>query len=463
VGLTARAGVAAGHPTTAEAGADVLRRGGNAVDAAVTMMLVSCAAETIFTGLGGGGFATVYDAVSGQVRCVDFFVSVPGLGGKQPGPGTEIEVIFVGQRMPYEIGAGTVAVPGTPAGAYHLWRRWGRLPWAEVVEPGLQASYGTPFPEMHARLLPRVAAAMVVGDGEEVYRRPDGDYLHAGDPLRHHDHHAAYELLMHDPAAFYCGAYADALVDSVAEGGALTREDLEAYQVIETAPRSVQVDGFTVHARGDDLDGVLPTLAAAARLMPGDPCTDPASALGLVEALRAPDRRAETTNIVAVDQQGDGCVITTSLGLGSGVWVEGYGVHLNSMIGEGELIRELVQPGQRMGSMMSPLVALDEHGELAVAAGAAGGSRIRPALVQCVLRMLRHEDPQHAIDAPRLNALTDLVRLEPGFAPEVVAALEAIGPVAVADHRDHYFCGVSALSPLGGGADPRRSGYVVLL
>ena len=449
MGLTARAGVAAGHPATAEAGADVLRRGGNAVDAAVSMMLVSCAAETIFTGLGGGGFATVYDAVSGRVRCVDFFVSVPGLGGKRPGPGTEIEVIFVGQRMPYEIGAGTVAVPGTPAGAYHLWRRWGRLPWAEVVEPGLQASYGTPFPEMHARLLPRVAAAMVVGDGEEVYRRPDGDYLQAGDPLRHHDHHAAYELLMQDPTAFYCGAYADALVDSVAEGGALTREDLEAYQVIETAPRSVRVNGFTVHARGDDLDGGTAHPRHRRPVDAEGPLRRPSSALGLVQALRAPDRRAETTNIVAVDRQGDGCVITTSLGLGSGVWVDGYGVHMNSMIGEGELIRELVHPGQRMGSMMSPLVALDDHGELAVAAGAAGGSRIRPALVQCVLRMLRHEDPQHAIDAPRLNALTDLVRLEPGFTPEVVAALEAEGPVAVADHRDHYFGGVSAVGPLG--------------
>src|SRR3712207_6003553 len=94
------AGVAAGHPATAQAGAAILERGGNAVDAAVAMMLVSCAAETIFTGLGGGGFATVYDATTREVRCVDFFVAVPGLSGGRPGPGTEIEVIFVGQRMP---------------------------------------------------------------------------------------------------------------------------------------------------------------------------------------------------------------------------------------------------------------------------------------------------------------------------------------------------------------------------
>ena len=89
-----------------------------------------------------------------------------------------------------------------------------------------------------------------------------------------------------------------------------------------------------------------------------------ASALGLVDALRAPDRRAETTNLVAVDERGDACVVTTSLGLGSGVWVPGYGVHLNSMLGEGELIRAALDPGVRMGSMMSPLVALDADGRL---------------------------------------------------------------------------------------------------
>src|SRR3712207_5974851 len=106
-----RVGVAAGHPSTADAGAEVLDRGGSAVDAAVAMMLVSCAAETIFTGLGGGGFATIYESATREVRCVDFFVAVPGLGGQQAKPGTAIEVIFVGQKMPYEIGPATVAVP----------------------------------------------------------------------------------------------------------------------------------------------------------------------------------------------------------------------------------------------------------------------------------------------------------------------------------------------------------------
>jgi gamma-glutamyltranspeptidase / glutathione hydrolase len=453
--------VAAGHEATVDAGRTVLEAGGGAVDAGVAMMLVSCAAETIFTGLAGGGFATVYEAATRSVTCVDFFVAVPGLGDRQAGPGTAIEITFVGQRVPYEIGPATVAVPGVPAGALHLWERWGRLPWADVVAPGLAASYGTPFPGTHAELLPRVAPAMCVGEGDLVYRRQDGALLGAGDPLRHPDHHRSYELLAHDPRGFYRGDYADAMLDVLAEGSALSQADLDAYEVAERAPARARFDDLDVLARGDDLDDVLGTLQAAALATASDPHHDVASALGLVGALRAPDRRAETTNLVAVDDRGDACVITTSLGLGSGVWVPGYGVHLNSMLGEGELVREALDPGLRMGSMMSPLVALDADRRLVAAAGAAGGSRIRPALVQTLLRVLRGTPPQQAVDAARLNALPDLVRLEPGFDEQVLQGLHEAGiPTVVAKGLDPYFGGVSAVSALGAGSDPRRSGHV---
>jgi gamma-glutamyltranspeptidase/glutathione hydrolase len=230
--MTVPPGVAAGHPSTAAAGADILARGGSAADAAVAMVLVGCAAETIFTGLGGGGFATYYDASHGETTCVDFFVTVPGKGGRFPEPGTAIEVWFAGQKVPYDIGPPTVAVPGVPAGVRHLWERWGRLDWTDVVAPGLAASYGTPFPAAHANLLPTIAPAMCVGEGNEVYR-PGGHFLSAGEPLRHHQHHRAFELLRDDPGGFYSGEYAEALVAAVAPGGALDQVDLAAYRVVE--------------------------------------------------------------------------------------------------------------------------------------------------------------------------------------------------------------------------------------
>jgi gamma-glutamyltranspeptidase/glutathione hydrolase len=455
-------GVAAGHQTTARAGADILRRGGSAADAAVAMMLVSCAAETLFTGLTGGGFGIYYDAASREATCLDFFVQIPGTTGRVRGAGVPIEVVFVGQQVPYDIGPSTVAVPGVPAGARKLWQRWGRLDWSEVVAPGLAASYGTPFPQAHADLLPMVSQAMHVGDGDWVYRRSDGSLLQAGDVLVHEDQHLAYRLLAADPDAFYHGEFAHAMVEAVADGGSMDLADLEAYQVVESEPRTVAWRGTQVAARGNDLDDLLGTLAQM-EMAGTDVRRDPDAALALVAALRRPDRRSETTNCVAVDGDGSACAVTTTLGLGSGVWVRGYGVHLNSMLGEGELIRGELVPGQRMGSMMSPLLVLDD-GDPVIIAGAAGGSRIRPALIQCLLGMIGGLTPQEAIDAPRLNAVPGLVRLEPGFSPAVLRALALSGDnVAVADGPAPYFGGVSAMSTLGGGADPRRGGTVIML
>lgn len=461
--MTITPGVAAGHPATAQAGADILAAGGTAADAAAAMVLTSCAAETLFTGLGGGGFATHYEAATGETRCVDFFVAIPGLGGRRAGPGQPIEVVFVGQAIPYEIGPPTVAVPGIPAGVLHLWRRWGRLPWSEVVAPGRAASLGSVFPGAHADLLPKVSPAFHVSDGIQVYSRPDGSTLQAGDLVAHPAHPQAYDLLAIEPEAFYRGAYARAVLEVLGDTSAMDAQDLQAYTVIESRPRRVDVHGYGVLARGNDLDDVLGTLHGAATTMPGDPLSSPESARALVAALRAPDRRAETTNLVAADADGNVCAVTTSLGLGSGVWVPGFGVHLNSMLGEGELVREGVGPGMRMGSMMSPMIAVDVSGRPVVAAGAAGGSRIRPALVQTVLRMLSDISPQDAIDAPRLNAVPGVVRCEPGFSSEVLRSLADDGEeVTVADAPDPYFGGVSAISWRGAGADPRRAGHAEL-
>src|SRR5919112_3298756 len=130
------AGVAAAHPATAEVGVQILRAGGTAADAAVAAVLTTCVAETIYTGLGGGGFATYFEAATGEVTCLDFFAAVPGTDGdRQPGPMVGVDVFFGGMPQVYSIGGASVAVPGVPAGCGEVHRRWGQLPWAEVVAP----------------------------------------------------------------------------------------------------------------------------------------------------------------------------------------------------------------------------------------------------------------------------------------------------------------------------------------
>jgi gamma-glutamyltranspeptidase / glutathione hydrolase len=446
--------VAAGSASTAEVGGEILARGGSAADAAVAMVLASCAAETVFTGLSGGGFATHYDASSGETRCLDFFVAVPGLAGQVSGPPQEVLIDFGGQVVPYAVGPGTVAVPGVPAGLAALHDRWGTLDWRDLVEPARRlADAGVPFGEQQAKVLTTVADAMLLGDGTAAYA-PDGVLLDGTATLHHPGLSHAFEVLRDEGAdGFYSGSVADAIIRTLGEASALSQVDLDAYQARETTPREVHLSGCLVQARGDDLDDLLGVLVAL------DLSGDDAEMAGrLVEALRANPRRGDTTSVAAADADGNLCAATTSLGLSSGVWLSEFGLHLNSMMGEGELLRGDLVPGQRMGSMMTPLVMHDDDGPSLVA-GAAGGSRIRSALAQVLVRVVRESMPvAAAIAAPRLNPVPGKVHMEPGFPESVVDALAHRDAVVRWPSLDSYFGGVAAIDRTGPGADPRRGG-----
>ena len=134
------------------------------------------------------------------------------------------------------------------------------------------------------------------------------------------------------------------------------------------------------------------------------------------------------------------------------------------MLGEADLIRQPLAPGRRMGSMMLPTLALDGDG-LAFAGGAAGGTRLRSALVQVLAGTLDEGlAPQEAIDRPRLHPAGGVVHVEPGLPDEVAPALEAAGyAVRAWPGRHHFFGGVSAVTRTGAAGDPRRSGAAATL
>jgi len=154
-----QAGVAGGHPATVEAGIIVLENGGNAADAAVAASLASCVAETVMTGLLGGGHAVYYEAATGRVRNLDCFVAVPGLGDElQDAELLHLDVPFGAELVHYAVGPASCGVPGLPAGLEALSREHGRLPWRRLVEPAIElARDGVDFPPAHAACLAMLA------------------------------------------------------------------------------------------------------------------------------------------------------------------------------------------------------------------------------------------------------------------------------------------------------------------
>jgi gamma-glutamyltranspeptidase/glutathione hydrolase len=455
--------IAAGHPATAAAGAEILAEGGTAADAAVAASLASCVAETVMTGLLGGGHGIYHDAGTGNTANLDCFVAVPGLGGERRDTELlELQVPFGQELVHYAVGIASCGVPGLPAGLDTLWAEHGRLPWARLVEPALRlAAEGVAMPAAHASCLQMLAVVMTMNEGARIYS-PTGSLLQEGDLLHQPGLVTALEAVADEgAAAFYSGTIAEALLELMDErGGLVTREDLATYEARWSDPHELEFRGHAVRTRAGlgDFPG---TLASLPRLRGLD---EPARVLALVGTLGGKSAGTGTTNLAVLDADGNACVLTTSLGLGSGDFLPGLDLHLNSMLGESDLIQEPLPPGNRVASMMSPTIALDGGG-VQLAAGAAGGTRLRSALLQVVAGVLDEGlEPQAAVDRPRLHPVGPVIQLEPGFTAETVAALEeASFEGRVWPTRHHYFGGVSVVTPTGAAGDPRRSGDAQIL
>lgn len=456
-----RPGLAAGHPATVEAGIEILEEGGTAADAAVAASLASCVAETVMTGLLGGGHAIYLDGPSGRAANLDCFVAVPGLGAEPREPELlHLDVPFGAELVHYAVGPASCGVPGLPAGLDALWRSYGRLPWPRLVEPALRfAQTGTAFPSAHAACLAMLAPVMTMNEGAAIYS-PGGELLGTDSILRQPGLATALEIVAAEGAgSVYRGSLATALLELMAErGGLVTRADLDAYEAIWSSPAEGRFLGRRVDTRRG-LSGFPETFE---RFRGAGAAGERGRVLAILDALgdeAAPAVGGDTTNLVTADAQGSVCVLTTSLGLGSGDFLPGLDLHLNSMLGEADLVHGPLEPGARMASMMAPTLVHDPDGIL-VAAGAAGGTRLRTALLTVLAGVLDEgASAEAAVSRPRFHPVGRLVNAEPGLGDEALDVLRSRGlDVRIWETRHHYFGGVSAITRSGGAGDPRRNG-----
>ncbi len=414
------------------------------------------------TGLLGGGHAIYWDAAARRARNLDCFVSVPGLEASDGHAElTRLDVEFGEELVHYAVGPASCAVPGVPAGLDELWRAHGRLPWPRLVEPALRlAREGVEMPPAHAACLAMLAPVMTMNEGARIYS-PHGALLQSGERLEQPGLVAAFEVLAAEgPAAVYRGTIAERLLSLTAErGGRVTRADLDAYEAHWEEPVQARYLDWTLLTRRG-LSGVPETVSNLPRLSGLDATQ---RVLALVDVLASPaSAAAHTTNVSVLDAHGNACAFTTSLGLGSGDFLPGLDLHLNSMLGEVDLIRGELEPGERMLSMMAPTVAVGVGEGFELAAGAAGGTRLRTALLGVLAGVLDEGlSPSAAVERPRFHPAGETLNAEPGVDERALELLEERGwTVRRWPAQHHYFGGVSVVSRRAAAADPRRSGAV---
>jgi gamma-glutamyltranspeptidase / glutathione hydrolase len=488
MGMGEKGVVAAGHPLTAQAGARVLRQGGNAVDAAVGAMLASFATEPLLTGLGAGGYMLVAGAGQ-EPTLLDFFVQAP----TRKGDGSEaelqgIDVSFGDAAQVFHIGPASCGVYGTPAGVCEAVRRWGTVPLEELAAPAARLAHQGVVLNAGQAYVAEILADLLTSTPEcAALWAPEGHILREGELLRNPELGEALLRLAQDgPAPFYQGDIAAAVCDWLrVRGGSLTCDDLAGYRAIEREPvkigyRDRQIltnpppsAGGTLLAyslalldRGPSpptLGGVVAAMAAAQ-----DERT-PEFVQGLLEEgflerfLAA--RLGSTTHISVLDAAGGACSTTCTNGEGSGVVVPGTGIHINNVMGEEDLNPlgfHRHPAGTRMPSMMAPSVVMSGE-EVELVLGSAGSNRIRSALLQTIVGVVdRGLLAREAVDAPRVHFEDGIIYAEPGIDVEQLGGDRR---VVAFGSRNLFFGGVQAVQRRGalltGAGDPRRGGVAV--
>ncbi len=486
--------VAAGHQKTAEVGAEVLRAGGNAVDAAIAAVLASWVCEPLLTGPGAGGYMLVAGAGE-EPTLLDFFVAAPGHGaGDDHAPLQAVEVSFGDATQTFHCGAASCGVPGSPAGIAAAAERWGTLPLSDLAAPAARlAREGVPLNGPQAYVFEILDGILCSTPSAAAEFTRGGRPLALGEPFASPELAETIERLGADGAApFYSGDIAAAIVAEVQQlGGLLDLADLAAYEAIEREPVGAEYRGRRILTNPPPSAGGVLLVLAFSRLAQICPEGVPTNAQLLevideVQALRTPQFTAglidpdflrrflaanlgSTTHVSVIDNDGRACSVTCSNGEGSAVVVEGTGIHVNNMMGEEDLnplgfFR--AAPGQRMPSMMAPTVVLAADGTAELAIGSAGSNRIRSAILQVIVKLIDQRSAvQAAVNAPRFHSEGGTIFVEPGVD---LSGIDLGKRELVQFRAENLFFGgtqvVARELPSGrchGGGDPRRGGAAV--
>ena len=493
------------HHLASDAGLEVLREGGNAVDAAVATGFALAVVHPIAGNLGGGGFLLLR-AHDGKTTFIDFREKAPLKATETMYQDAKGEVIPDSSVIGYR----SIATPGSVAGLVHAERKYGKLGLRRVLAPAIKlASGGFQLSAEEAKELTDPDLARFP-DSRRIFQR-DGRFYAEGDTFRQPELARTLERIAADPDDFYHGEMARELVDDLKKGGALlTLEDLAGYTVVERAPITGSfhnytvlsapppssggivlisalniLEGYDLSRLGDRSPESMHLIAEAFRRAYmdradylGDPDYNPIPAAELTAkkyadawrrsilgdeaspsaALHRPDgflppapktagRRAEsqdTTHYSVVDVEGNAVAVTTTLNdsFGSHVTSGSLGFLLNdemddfavklgvpNMFGLIQGPANAIAPGKRPLSSMTPTIVL-ENGKLRYVLGSPGGARIISTVANIFLSAAEGGlNIQQAVDAPRFHHqyLPDKLYLEPGFSPETLAGLRAMG------------------------------------
>lgn len=471
MGIDVKGAVASGHQLTTEAAFEVLKKGGNAFDAAVAAGFASTVTEPCLSSLGGGGFLLAHLAEGDRDVLFDFFVDAPGKdapSGKKPVL-TPFEVKFKSSVQVFHTGMGSVAVPGKLKGLIYCHRELCSLDMDDIIRPVLRyLDEGVELSELQCYLIKILMPILTAtAYGEELFRGKDGGGRFYNPLLK--------EFLTRGSPDDWLGAFygdgAEELEEQLHPGGGLvTAKDLREYEVREREPLSCFYRGYEILTNPPPSFGGTLLAKAFSHMAERevDVMDEVEVRMLLVACMESMNRMRQgaggTTHLSVVDGMGNAASMTSSNGSNSGYFFGNTGIMLNNMMGEDDLFPNgffTLEPGTRVGSMMSPSL-VKKGNKVHAVLGSGGSKRIRTAMFQVIHNLLdRMMGAEGAVEAPRMHLDDEgVLQAEPGFGEDIIRALEEKYTLNLWREKELYFGGVhTVMGDLTGWGDSRRGGH----
>ena len=515
--------VATAHPIASKVGLDILKQGGNAVDAALAIAFALSIAEPNASGIGGGGFILIKMADKKDAVMIDY---------REIAPEKATPEYYYQNESSFENfthgGEKSIGVPGLVACAELALQKYGSMTFKQILTPAIKlATEGIIVSDkLNGMIIDNLEKIMNYSATSEIYLA-DMLPLEFGSKLINKDLAKTFQqIIEHGGGIFYNGEIAKAISTEVTkQGGILSISDLNkyrakirkpiigsyrGYQIISSSPPSGGMfliellnimEGFDVPSLGHNSAQFIHLFAEAMKIIYADKFTNAADpdfynvpVDYFIDKSYATDKRAlinqekakfdytsekvtnkgsnDTSHLSIIDENGNIVALTQSINhwFGSGLVVPGTGILLNDHLSDFNSkpgYPNSIEPHKRPASNTAPTIILKD-GKPFMTLGTPGGTRIISAVAQIIMNVIDfNKTMDEAIEAPRVHCLKDILHLESRIGKNIINELETMGhKVKIHAEYDNYFGGAQGIliSPNGkldGGADSRRDGVAI--
>lgn len=497
--------VASAKPEASEVGIEIMKKGGNAIDAAVATAFALGVVEPNASGLGGGGFMLIRFAETGEEVFLDFREVAPMLASEDMYELDEDGKVLNEEQT---VGGKAAGVPGEVAGLLMALDKYGSMSREEVMQPAIDlAENGFLVTDNFSGIIVDNFEKINKFDAtKEIYLK-NGLPYEAGDTIKNPDLANTLRIIAEEGRdGFYKGEVAEDIVKTSQEtGGIFTLEDLENYEVkvrepvkgtykgyeIISAPPSSSggthviqllniLENYDLKELGHNTTESLHLWSEACKLVFADrgeymADTDfvdvPLAGLASKEYAKELTNKIDlnkaakdvefsdpykyesgsTTHFSVMDKEGNIVAVTKTINyfFGCGVTVQGRGFILNNEMDDFNAkpgTSNSIEPGKKPLSSMTPTIVLKE-GKPFLALGSPGATRIIPTVAQIISNIIDHGmDVQEAINAPRMFDMRGTLAVEGRMDKEVIKGLEELGhEVDVRGDLDPYFGGAQCI------------------